>query len=184
MRRTARLRNCKSRTLRCNDKWPSCPSHRLRSPPKGKFPRSFKDSTACSTLSRAKRGGLAFETDSPADVVIHSLPSACAYPWAARSVTTCSASRRLIFRVLARSRTDHVTVPFLPLRKLSAAFAGIDGCVGWVVPIWVTKLWIVGRFFAIRFSLYRKKMNQHAIGDRTDFAQPSTGLNKPSAEFD
>jgi hypothetical protein len=31
--------------------------------------RSFSDSTACLTLSRAKRGGLARDTDSPTDVV-------------------------------------------------------------------------------------------------------------------
>jgi hypothetical protein len=36
----------------------------------------------------------------------------------------------VILSVSARSRTDQDTAPFVSFRKLSAASAGIDGCVG------------------------------------------------------
>ncbi len=49
----------------------------------------------------------------------------CTYPWASRNAITCCASRRLIFSESARSRADHVSVPFV--RKLSAACTGTDG---------------------------------------------------------
>ena len=43
------------------------------------------------------------------------------------SLSNSSASRRLILRVSVRSRRDHVSIPFVSLRKLRAVSAGIAG---------------------------------------------------------